>query len=254
MQGQKPPLLFAEQVRKVYRTGVEEVVALDEGTVLAARFIVFVFDRSRALMVDRVVERTGVAGFWPIDTRQQSYNVLVGPGTLASMAVGVDDGASLGIEPPTSFLAFSNVGGVESGAARTDAAVIAIEAQLDGADVRVQPAKQDLLEVADETASSLTELYFTMGMFAVVAGILLLVNIFVMLADERRSEFGMLRALGLRRLPLVAAFATEGWIYSLVASALGAILGIWLGRLMSWRADRILSSGDEVLSLDMQFA
>ncbi len=60
-------------------------------------------------------------------------------------------------------------------------------------------------------------------MFAVAAGILLLVNVFVMLADERRSELGMLRAVGMRRRTLVAALATEGWIYAVLASVLGAV-------------------------------
>ena len=117
----------------------------------------------------------------------------------------------------------------------------------------MQPVKEDLLEVADEAASSLTQLYFTMGMFAVAAGVLLLVNIFVMLADERRSELGMLRAIGLRRLPLVNAFATEGWLYSLAASLLGALLGIGVGRVIAWRADSILTSGDEQFSLSLTF-
>ncbi len=78
-------------------------------------------------------------------------------------------------------------------------------------------------------------------MFAVAAGILLLVNVFVMLADERRSELGMLRAMGMRRRTLVGALASEGWLYAVPASALGAALGIVFGWLIAWRADRILS-------------
>jgi putative ABC transport system permease protein len=84
--------------------------------------------------------------------------------------------------------------------------------------------------------------------------VLLLVNIFVMLADDRRSELGMIRALGLRRLPLVTTFATEGWCYAVVASALGALLGIGVGRVIAWRADEILSTGREVDVIDMRFA
>ncbi len=204
------------------------------------------------LTVDRVLPRTGLAGFWPIDQRQQSYNVFVTPGSLA--AVGLAD-ADLppGIEPPRSFIAFSNVGGVEDGAALTDEATAVIEEALDDA-AAVQPVKRDLITVADATADSLTQLYITMGMFSVAAGVLLLVNIFVMLAEERRSQLGMLRALGLRRSSLIMAFTAEGWIYALVAGAVGSVLGVQIGRVIAWRADSILSTGDELYTLDLTFA
>ena len=141
------------------------------------------------------------------------------------------------------MVAISNLGGVEDGADATPGATATINRALAGSGARVQAVKQDLLDRADKTGSSLSQLYFTIGMFAVAAGILLLVNVFVMLADERRSELGMLRAVGMRRRTLVAALATEGWIYAVVASALGALLGIGFGRLIAWRADEILSVG-----------
>ena len=125
---------------------------------------------------------------------------------------------------------------------------------LAGLSARPQPVKQDLLERADKAGRSLSQLYFTIGMFAVAAGVLLLVNVFVMLADERRSELGMLRAMGMRRRPLVAALATEGWLYAVPASALGAALGIGFGWLIAWRADQILDTGREVTALHLTFA
>ena len=64
-------------------------------------------------------------------------------------------------------------------------------------------------------------MFTAMGSFGVLAGLLLLVNLFVMLAAERKTELGMARAVGMRRSELVGAFATEGWIYALVATALG---------------------------------
>jgi len=59
----------------------------------------------------------------------------------------------------------------------------------------------------------------------VVAGVLLLINIFVMLAEERKSELGMLRALGLKRNHLVRAFGLEGSMYALTAAVVGAAAG-----------------------------
>jgi putative ABC transport system permease protein len=84
--------------------------------------------------------------------------------------------------------------------------------------------------------------------------VLLLVNVFVMLADERRSELGMLRAMGMRRIQLVSGLATEGWLYAVLASALGALLGIGFGWVIAWRADRILGSGREENAIHLTFS
>ena len=46
----------------------------------------------------------------------------------------------------------------------------------------------------------------------------------------------MLRALGLRRMPLIGAFATEGWMYSVAAGAAGSLAGIGFGWVIAWRA------------------
>ncbi len=214
--------------------------------------VVYAYGQTVDLTVDRILPRTGVAGFWAIDGRQQSYNVLVGPGVLAELVAGAPAAATA--EPPIVHTAVSNAGGVEGGAERTEEVTALIEQQLDTVGARVQPVKQDMLDIAAETADALTQLYFTLGMFAVAAGILLLVNIFVMLTDDRRSEMGMMRALGLRRFPLVRAYAAEGWLYSLLGAVLGAALGIGFGWVISWRAEEILSSGDELYALDFTFA
>ena len=214
------------------------------------QIVVFAAGGNVALTVDRVLPRRGIAGFWTIDGRQQSYNVFVAPGTTAALAAS---GGSTLSEPPQALLAFSNTGGVESGAARSTAAVAAIDRRLSGIAARARPVKRDLLDLANAAGESLTQLYFTVGMFAVAAGVLLLVNVFVMLADERRSELGMLRAVGMRRSLLVGGLATEGWLYAVIASALGAALGIAFGWLIAWRADQILSTGREVRALHLTF-
>jgi putative ABC transport system permease protein len=203
------------------------------------------------LTVDRILPRRGVAGYWPIDGRQQSYNVFVAPGTISGLATSAVAGTPA--EPPRTVVAISNPGGVEAGADGTAAATRTLDRALAGFDARVQPVKRDVLDRADKAGKSLSQLYFTVGMFAVAAGVLLLVNVFVMLADERRSELGMLRAVGMRRRTLVAALATEGWIYAVLASTLGALLGIGFGRLIAWRADQILSGGREVNALHLTF-
>ena len=85
-------------------------------------------------------------------------------------------------------------------------------------------------------------MFTAMGSFGVLAGLLLLVNLFVMLAAERKAELGMARAVGMRRSELVAAFATEGWLYALTASALGVVAGIGLGRILVAVSARVFST------------
>ncbi|GMU78027.1 MAG: ABC transporter [Acidimicrobiia bacterium] len=219
---------------------------------------VHAYGQAEPLTVERVLPREGVAGFWPATAGRRSYNVFVAPGTidrLYAAAPAADPGTGSAVEPPSTVVAVSNRGGVERGVEHTRVVRHALERTLSaaGIDARAVPVKRDLIDEAVEGSKALTQLYFTVGMFAVAAGVLLLVNIFVMLADDRRSELGMIRALGLRRLPLVTTFATEGWCYAVIASALGALLGIGVGRVIAWRADSILSSGPEEFALDMHF-
>jgi putative ABC transport system permease protein len=220
------------------------------GLHVGSRIVAFAGGGRVSLTVDRILARRGVAGFWTIDTRQQSYNVFVAPGTIAKLAAAAPGSV---VVPPHVVAAIANGGGVESGASRTTAAVAAINQRLSGLSARAEPVKRDLLDRADKTGRSLSQLYFTIGMFAVAAGILLLVNVFVMLADERRSELGVLRAVGMRRRTLVGALATEGWLYAVPASGLGAVVGIGVGWLIAWRASKILGSGREVNALHLTF-
>ena len=83
-------------------------------------------------------------------------------------------------------------------------------------------------------------LFGLIGGFTVVAGVLLLINIFVMLAEERKSELGTLRALGFTRRHLVRVFGIEGTAYSIAAAALGALAGIGVGRVVVRRDGRHL--------------
>jgi putative ABC transport system permease protein len=208
------------------------------GVAAGDRVAVYAYGTRTPLVVDRVLPQRGVAGFW-LKQGQESYNVLVSPATLDRVAAGTGSGA-----PPTWSIAVSNRGGVEGGAARTDAALAQIAAVTPAPPLEPQiyAAKRTLLDTADTVGKSFRSMFTAMGSFGVLAGLLLLVNLFVMLAAERKTEMGMARAVGMRRSDLVRSFATEGWLYALAASALGVLLGIGLGRaLVAWSA-RALSS------------
>lgn len=208
---------------------------------------VFAYDERLALTVDRVLPRRGVAGLRLGFGVSESPNVFVAPGTVARLAASAPPGAA----PPTSLVAVSNVGGVVDGAERTARVTEAVEAVLAAGDTpgSVVPAKEDLLESADAAGDSFGQLFFAIGFFSVLAGVLLLVNIFVALAQERKTEMGMLRAVGLRRASLVGSFSLEGWLYALGAAALGTLVGVGLGRLIVVVAAGIFGQGDFALEL-----
>ena len=94
----------------------------------------------------------------------------------------------------------------------------------------VDTPKQELLEQAEAIGGEFGSLFLFIGSFAIIAGVMLLVNVFVMLAEERKRELGMLRAVGMRRGRLVRGFVIEGTVYALVASALGLVAGLGVGR------------------------
>jgi len=221
----------------------------------------FAYGAERSLTVRSIVPHTGVAGFG-------SPNVFVPLGTIRALAgpaadqVGGADGAAAadegnqsGAAPPTSRVFVSNSGGVFDGASHTGSVASALRERVEGLPgVEVRTAKSDLLEEADENAAEFTQIFGGIGAFSVIAGILLLINIFVMLADERKSELGMLRAVGLKRNQLVRAFGMEGGIYSVLSAAAGAIAGIGVGRVIVVVAQSIFDQDDPQFRLQLAFA
>jgi putative ABC transport system permease protein len=212
-------------------------------------FTVYGAGTSLTLSVDRVVPQRGVAGWW-LGDGQRSYNAFVAPGTISEFAVSSTSEAV----PPAYSIVVSNRGGIESGVEQSDSVTRALEARLEGVQAEVNPLKQELFEDAGRNGESLTQLYSGISAFAVLAGILLMVNIFSMLAHERRSELGMLRAMGMRRKSLIMGFASEGWLYAVIASAVGIFAGLGIARVILVGAAKIFSGSDDAFSLTLQFS
>src|SRR6266581_3781669 len=110
--------------------------------------------------------------------------------------------------------------------------------------LHVEEVKADQIAQAVQIGRDATELFLVMGAFGILAGVLLIVNIFVMLAEERKPELGITRALGFLRKELLATFALEGTFYAVVAAALGALAGLGLGYLMVYFFDKVVPHGD----------
>jgi putative ABC transport system permease protein len=212
--------------------------------------IAYLYGEEIELEVDRILPQLGLAGFWT-GFESTSPNAFVSAGTIDSI---VPDELPEGSSPPATHVLISNRGDVEGGAELSDDVAGLIEEELGTtAGVRVQKVKQDLLEGAEEAGNEFGQLFLNIGLFAIIAGILLLVNIFVMLSEERKGQLGMLRAVGMKRSDLVRVFIIEGAFYSLIAGILGAIAGIGVGWAIVKLAAPIFGGfGD--FSLELTFA
>jgi putative ABC transport system permease protein len=142
-------------------------------------------------------------------------------------------------------LRVSNAGGVTEGLAVADNVTtnLRLSIAIHHLDLRVRSVKADGIAEAVQIGRDATELFLVMGAFGILAGILLIVNIFVMLAEERKPELGIARALGFLRKDLLATFALEGTFYAVVAAALGSLAGVGLGYVMVYFFDKLVPHG-----------
>ena len=110
----------------------------------------------------------------------------------------------------------------------------------------VQDIKADLLNIANTVASAIMSIFIIMGLFSIMAGVMLIFLIFVMLAAERKPEMGIARAIGMKRRHLVQSFIYEGLAYDLISALVGATLGILVGLAMvSIMAGIFAGEGDD---------
>jgi putative ABC transport system permease protein len=240
----------------VINADLAEAVGAREGDVLTF----YLYGRPTAVRVARVVATKGVAG---AGNGSVSRDAFFTTGTLVRAAeaaraaapagapkgAGTPAGGGAGAGPaaaaePHTFSFVSNTGGVESGDKRSDAVAAKLKTALGplaSQGTSVEKPKQDVLKAAVQAGNGLGSLFLFIGSFSIIAGVLLLVNIFVMLAEERKSELGMLRAVGMKRGRLVRSFIIEGTVYALVASLLGILIGLGVGRAVVVVAARIFN-------------
>jgi putative ABC transport system permease protein len=251
----------------------EVVINGDLATQLGARagdsLTVYLYGRPTEVRVARVVATVGLAGAGTGQTAAR--NAFFAPGTLVQAATQAKvatparggpapaDGAGGAAAPPAqprTFTFVSNTGGVEAGERRSDAVAAKLQAALGPLTAQgtsVETPKQSVLNAAEQAGNGLGSLFLFIGSFSVIAGVLLLVNIFVMLAEERKSELGMLRAVGMKRGRLVRSFIIEGTVYALVAALLGILIGLGVGRAVVVVAARIFSSFSDEDTFNLAF-
>jgi len=72
-------------------------------------------------------------------------------------------------------------------------------------------------------------MFMVLSTFGIFAGILLIINLYQMLASERKGEMGILRTIALTRGGLMKIFVIEGYIYSIISSIVGTFFGLGIG-------------------------
>jgi putative ABC transport system permease protein len=79
------------------------------------------------------------------------------------------------------------------------------------------------------------------SVFALFIGMFIIYNTFAIAVTERRSEIGILRALGATRRQIRTLFLTESVISGLMGTALGVVFGIAMARGMAGYIGGLLS-------------
>ncbi len=136
--------------------------------------------------------------------------------------------ALLDQEGTINVLRVSNAGDGREGMKYSDAVVTALEPYLETNEpfLLMVKLKQDDVKAAESESKETRDMFIILGSFSIIAGMMLIVNIFVMLAQERKSEMGMSRAIGMTRKQLAQAFLFEGVGYAVLSAIVGTFLGI----------------------------
>ena len=158
--------------------------------------------------------------------------------------------ALTGTEGEINSVIITNQGDAIQGTQHTDQVLSSLEPLLEGSGLEAFTVKQDALDQADEVGSVFSTIFLVFGQFSIAAGILLIFLIFVMLAAERKRELGITRAVGAQRGHVIRMFAFEGAVYSLIAAAVGSLLGVAVG----WGLVRIMAVAFGEMDLDLVFA
>ena len=210
---------------------LNESAADDLRAVEGSAITTFVNNQPRNYVVRAVVEDTAATGALNLDSPE-------------GMVASLDTVHELFGNDEVSIVVVSVTGGVRD----TLEASPAVERQLrnlvGSQDIQLQvtDTKVQSVEDAEEIGNFMTTFFLLLGLFSIGAGVLLIVMIFVMLAAERKSEMGMARAIGMKRLHLVEMFLAEGTGYNLASAVVGVAVGVGVAFALTIAASAIFSS------------
>lgn len=155
------------------------------------------------------------------------------PGNELSVVMSLSEAQELtGKGGSVNAIAITNLGDSLNGVGYSDSTVAKLDPALEGTGLEAKAVKKTALDEAEATGETFMSMFVMLAEFSIMAGILLIFLIFVMMAAERKSELGTLRAVGTQRDQVVRLFTFEGLFYALIASAIGSSLGLAVGWLM----------------------
>ena len=108
--------------------------------------------------------------------------------------------------------------------------------------LKILAVKEKALESAEEGAGALSAMFLVFGAFTIGAGILLVLTIVMMLAESRRTDEAIMRAIGLKRSDMRSLALMEGMMTSAAASVLGGMFGLFLAWLVSLAFSSVFAS------------
>ncbi len=117
------------------------------------------------------------------------------------------------------------------------------------AGITISPIKQEGIDSA-QGVQIVTETYIAFGSVVILAGMLLIVLFVATTAEERKREIGVLRTLGATRKKTTLAFAFEGSLLAIIASAIGVMFGFLVAAVSVWMTNAYWSNiveGNEIV-------
>ena len=114
--------------------------------------------------------------------------------------------------------------------------------------------KIEAAKAAAQSSGVISGMFLVFGTFTIAAGILLVLTIVLMLAEARRSELGVMRAIGVTRSDVRAQAVMEGVVIATLAGIIGSCLGLLLAMGISAGFSSVFASaGTDLFTFSWEF-
>ncbi len=197
---------------------ISETLARELDLDVGSQFVVFVSGAPTTLTVGGITQNQAMVGYTNGNDGSVNESGIGMPLAEAQVLLGQDG--------MINQIWVTQGGKIEKSREEIEAVRDIAAPLLDGSGLGINATKADFILAAEGISSGFTSIFIVLGLFSIAAGVLLIVLIFTMLAAERRSEMGMARAVGQRRLQLIQQFISEGAGYALLAGLVGLLGGV----------------------------
>ena len=126
----------------------------------------------------------------------------------------------------------------------------------DSEDINLQftAVKVEAAKTAAQSSGVISGMFLVFGTFTIAAGVLLVLTIVLMLAESRRSELGVMRAIGITRSDARALAVMEGVVIAAIAGIVGSLIGLLLAMGISAGFSSIFASaGSDLFTFSWEF-